>query len=549
MNVLHMPFHCSNAASKHRSGSVSSTSSDVRTMNPTDKFLNPRRAPAPKLPRLQTSPPLKQLGGSAEPSPTGSLPSSALSLSSYRGGSQPNSATIPRQFRLPRKPSVEGKSRSLSPPKPSGLRAAFKQFTSPISAKSLPLESERGRQQRLPKGPPEFPYPPTLSRTSSGRISKPSSRPPSRGNGRTQFPHGSAAELPAEPVMQRPLLLRRASDEPQNSDEILHSTSFQSHRRARSSSREPSPLRNSLVFKDGEINSSGIDHKAAPSTHPLETLVEAPSQQTTPIWPVTAFKIPVEDQPHTAIHDPKEKRLPTLPNSPSSAYDASLSETSPAKSLSHNMDKLESHFSNWTMSTESEASPKHQNHSHFSECTYISTSYSPSSTVNSTFSTYGSLAESDDGSSPKLNSRPLASHSPTLSTEYESFSGMCENKVPSDLCYSSISTVESSAVSSPVLANAGLGLGFSSANGHQEKRYGGQFGHFPGYRLPEDLHSSDITLKHYPPFPPSKTRLEQVAVRRQDSVSLPVEVKGLQHSSSMQELMEELSYLGNMIQN
>src|SRR3989440_3303923 len=56
VNVLNVPFHLSSGRS--RNDSVSSTSSELRTMNPEDKFLNPPPVPAPppKLSRLNTSP-------------------------------------------------------------------------------------------------------------------------------------------------------------------------------------------------------------------------------------------------------------------------------------------------------------------------------------------------------------------------------------------------------------------------------------------------------------------------------------------------------------
>src|SRR6266516_3551276 len=60
VNVLNVPFHLSSGRS--RNDSVSSTSSELRTMNPEDKFLNPRPVPAPpsKLSRRNTSPILPQ---------------------------------------------------------------------------------------------------------------------------------------------------------------------------------------------------------------------------------------------------------------------------------------------------------------------------------------------------------------------------------------------------------------------------------------------------------------------------------------------------------
>lgn len=539
VNVLHMPFHLSNGHHKSRNGSVSSTSSDLRTMNPEDKFLNPRRAPIPKLPRLQTSPPLLQWSDSAASSPIGSVPSSAHSHRSNLGGSQPGSANGLRKFRLPRKPSVEGKSRSLSPPKASGKRAVLKQLISPRPLDS-PADTRPGRKVSPPKEN-EKKFPLSLTSTTSGRIAKSSTSANSRNGSHPHSPQNLSRAPSTEQMLSKPLPLRhQPSGSSAEGEDRIPLASFQNHRRARSRSREPSPLRNSMLLANEESDQLRNLLNNVAQTRPLEPLVEAPSNQATPVWPVTARKVD-ETVPQAAKqHNLAEKRLPTLPNSPSSAYDPSFIENSPTKSLSEDLQHLESHFSNWTMTTSSGTSPQKQGPNHLSNCTYISASYSPSTNYQSVFNPQGPIAIGGIVNSPEQSQSSNHSSNPTspiFSSKHTSVASENAYGLASESTCSSISTYESSLSSSPTSESFGLGLGFQSGRRNA--------GHFQGYQLPDD---SEATIKQYPALGSNREPLTNVAMRRQESGKVTDRSNDLQHSSSMQKLIDELSYLGNMIQ-
>lgn len=531
VNVLHMPFHLSKGTHKSRNGSVSSTSSELRTMDPQDKYLNPRRAPIPKLPRLQTSPPLRQQSDSISSSPIGSVPSSAHSFLSNLGGSQPASANGLKKFRLPRKPSVEGKSRSLSPTRPTGLRAAFKQLTSPRYVDS-PIDIQPDRRAASPKRKDGSGHGGGIG-APGGRVLKMTAHTMSNTRSRPQSPQGAGKAPLTDSILSKPLPLRRQPSETSvNGGDKVPMASFQSHRRAKSRSREPSPLRNSLTLTREESDHLSDMLGSFPQARPLEPLVEAPSNQATPVWPLTAQKVVELEQPASTQQDLAEKRLPTLPNSPSSAYDPSLIENSPTKSLADELQQLDSHFSNWTMTTSPNASPQKAGQSHFSDCTYISASYSPTSNYNSIFDPQRASAVSNVGSSPEqpqLFDGPSAPDTPFMPSKHDSMISQNTYSLPSESTCSSLSTYQSSTASSPIAESFGLGLGFNP-----DKR---NAGHFQGYQLPDN---SEATIKQYP---------ARVAVRRQLSSDQFVNKSNdLQHTSSMQRLIDELSYLGDMIQ-
>ena len=173
------------------------------------------------------------------------------------------------------------------------------------------------------------------------------------------------------------LRLRRPLDQPaENADESFSSlTSFSHHRRQRSRSRDPSPLRQSLTLEDGQRLRDAVFDVVRPNNGGLEAVVEV----NTPQWPMTAKKTPSHgihlDSPSRRVHDnggihvlgqplvhggtveimieadpDTEKRLPTLPNTPSSAYPVSEIEDSPMR-LPPQQAPLEeiSHFSSTTI--------------------------------------------------------------------------------------------------------------------------------------------------------------------------------------------------------
>ena len=550
VNVLHVPFHLSNGRS--RNDSVSSTSSELRTMNPEDKFLNPRPVPArpPKLARLNTSPTLSQHPNQSDSSTWSGSPWSARSLSSSRGASPSNSAAALRMFRLPRRPSVDGRSRSTSPPnKTSGLKAAFRQLTTP-----RPVSPEGGVSgSRIDQfiGELEISEPLSLNRTTSGRISKASSNSSSKKVSREHSPASSLDRQPI-PLQTSHLALRRGLEQPPDLQDGIPASSFQSHRRQRSRSRDPSCLRNSLTVPDDCIPEALLNDGTGHRYQALETLKEAPSQQNTPTWPTTAMKVEISDTPRALPDTILEKRLPTLPSSPSSAYPSSAASDSPAKRLSEELQNLKSHFSEMTASSASNSCLVEKDYSHFSQWTATTIECSPSSD-------YCIDAIGFSSREPSLSRRssfPYKVHS--VSSEAKSALAredtfMSEAELlPSTISCSTISSCDSTSPPSPsyqALDPPFSGIDHSTSS---EKRFGMTAdGRLPGFVLPEGLQTSDVRLKIYksPVFEDqADPTTPRVGIKRPDSIAQMPNHQGFSHSASMQQLMDELSYLGEMIQ-
>ena len=544
VNVLHVPFHLSHGRS--RNDSTSSTSSELRTMNPEDKFLNPRPVPIPqpKLARLNTSPTLPSFPGSSDSSSPFSIsPWSAKSLSSSRGASPSTNAM--RMFRLPRKASTDAQSRSTSPPsKSTGLRAAFRQLKS-VRSTSPEDESSRGRVGKPMLGV-EITAPLHVARTASGRVSKPSS-PASSNSSRDQSPM-PMPERQTSPRSTTQLALRRGLDQPTDLQEGLAVSSFQAHRRQRSKSRDPSPLRNSLILSAAPSRSSNID--GVNQCHqPLETLKEAPSQQSTPTWPLTALKVGTEEKSEL----PTEKRLPTLPNSPSSAYPASAASDSPEKTLSRELQlkELQSHFSEMTLSTDSSLSLIEPDHSHFSKWTTTSADFSPSSDYNilNTSSTNNPSPMRLSSSPYEVPATPFAPES-TFRREdtLDTFMSDAE-MLPSTISCSTISSCDSKSPPSPAQHAHDLCVAYGEKAAVSKSHYGVAPYRLPGSSLPSELQKSNATLLPSnvegpgldSAHEPAKIRIRSTSINQTHNNAI------IPHSDSMQQLMDELSYLGDMI--
>jgi hypothetical protein len=86
-----------------------------------------------------------------------------------------------------------------------------------------------------------------------------------------------------------------------------------------------------------------------------------------------------------------------------------------------------------------------------------------------------------------------------------------------------------------------------------EKRYGMTAdGYLPGFALPYGLQPSDALLKTHQSRPFQEqidSSTPRVGIRRPDSIGQMLNHQRFPHSASMQKLMDELSCLGDMIQN
>jgi hypothetical protein len=514
-NVLNVPFALSSSG-RPRNGSTSSTTSEYRTMNPTDKFVNPRPVPAkPSLPRLKTSPTFPPSLWSSTSSPMSASSTGVRGRStSTRTPLQPHSATALKIIRS--NPSSEGPSRSTSQHsnRSIGIIGAFKALASPLLI-SPAAHTDRGR--RLD----EVTRIDGASRGISGRSVTP------KRTATVPVAPTSATEIVV--AASQELALRRSPEDSNEAAVAISLPSFAQHRRHRSLSREAPSLRSSYeVVKVHDASTS-----QTVSIHQLlETVEEVASATNTPVWPLTAMKVKREEKAEAAIQLDLEKRLPTLPNTPSSAYPPSDVNDSPQQDP-------HSHFSCTTIDTASATDSYFFNDtSHFSGWTDAPANFSPQSEPTSNTTDFEPIS-------------PIPDLSFDLPAEEVNHASKMEQKQTTDEAVREIHqpvalpTALSSSTMSSVTSSAA-----SSSHPELESAVEGRFSWstFQHYSLPSAETGSNITLKS-PAKLENPESLDRLAV---PSTAPPCVANqadpSIAHSTSMQQLLDELSYLGGMIQ-
>ncbi|OAP64373.1 hypothetical protein AYL99_00345 [Fonsecaea erecta] len=528
VNVLNVPFALTNS-SRSRNDSVSSTSSDYRTMNPTDKFLNPRPVPAkPSLPRLKTSPTLLQQSWSSSSSPASasSLPSRRGRSTSTTTTSQPSSANAYRVVRM--KPSIEPPSRSASrgSNRSVGIIGAFRALTSPrLASPDTPID--RGRV--LPDD--------SAARSRSKGVSERSITP------KRTIPGTSALipEVDATTISEDPgeLLLRRPINGSESFGHVPIS-SFAYHRRQRSVSREPSSLRSSL---QPDTTNIGMFDETAVQYQPLATLKEVASATNTPVWPLTAVKVEGEKEAgDIRVPLDLEKRLPTLPNTPSSAYPPSVMDEPSTNDELDDIANLRSHFSCTTIQTESPTdSFLPHDRSRFSDWTDGTDKFSPQSELGSSMLDFEPISPLPEAALDFPSDTPITvevQSPPQDFTVGNTSAGPKQGGLPSAFSFSTVNTVASStAPSSHVDLDSTKDAHFSWTS-------------FQHYSLPSEdpgfgaVQKPATVANHVAPVVVDENHragVYQPQMSSYDESTIP-------HSTSMQQLLAELSYLGGMIQ-
>ncbi|KAI1609461.1 hypothetical protein EDD37DRAFT_157678 [Exophiala viscosa] len=521
VNVLNVPFALS--SSRSRNDSVSSTNSEFCTMDPADKFLNPRPVPAkPSLPRLKTSPTLPQGSWSSSSSPVSADPRRGRSATS-RGPSQSSSAT--RIIQLAKKPSLEAPSRSLS--RSSNRSAAIIGALRALKSPRFPSPdgtTSRGRSATMPS--------PTADAVD--RVGKDSTSVKGLGvlaEVKALSSSGSDGEL----------LLRQEFGTEVEGLIPVAMPSFAQHRRQRSSSREPSSLRNPL--SRGTTPTRKPTDQACTSFQALETLEEVATPLKTPGHPLTAVKAEtirlVDDH---QIQLDLEKRLPTLPNTPSSAYPPSCVGDSPSLQLGADIEHLQSHFSSTTIETGSRVDSYAKiEHSHFSDWTCSTTRISAlSENASSIIDLEPMSPPADEGfdftNIPAIGLVDHGAHQGVMKAG--GYPKPKPDGLPSASSLSTISSVASSATASS----------YPDLDGPMEK--GSTWGKFQHYRLPSEDVGSGVTLKALDTANIAKPLVvdgHHRATHLQNPGCGFVEPT-IPHSTTMQQLLDELSYLGGMIQ-
>jgi hypothetical protein len=274
---------------------------------------------------------------------------------------------------------------------------------------------------------------------------------------------------------------------------------------------------------------------------PLETLEE---QNTPGFMPEHVRNLSEANTTTLTLEELNEKRLPTLPNSPSSVLDEEMTMDTPVPENDNT--EPQSHFSAFTINSTNDEQPR----SHFSEFTVRSIG-SPSSTYSSTFDYKSpSLSGHTDHSSfptspyhlPSMPETPamndgLESYSLTTPKTLETKSSTREQTPsthddPMDLednmkglCIDSPHPPSSSSSFRP----PGLNVGFQ------------------GYKLPEDATSSALTLRKVDTSSHDTPQTDG-DVQMSDDGWHDI-AQSNPHTTTMQQLMDELSYLGEMIQS
>ncbi|RDW90180.1 uncharacterized protein DSM5745_01955 [Aspergillus mulundensis] len=511
VNVLQVPIILPDThLTRARSPSAQRT---VQTMNPEDKYMNPREPPKPKL-RLRTSPPLLQT-----PTPNWSFSTSPLGAITSRGASQP--AHTAHKFMHPR--SEEKASRSVSPPRSKGLRAAFRQWNG-----STPNISPKNDQDGVFEHQASHLRPPLDDRHHARSQSNDSyMRSPSIGHV-PEFSDGG--NLP----FRRPVSAGTHDSA---------SLSIQERRAMNTNSPDRSTPRNPLTLRPKQPcvvpNNAGHSIRSPFMRRPLST-PSTPSMFRRPSGDLSSPKESMTPTPVAVVN----KRLPTLPNSPSSVMDEALRELE-EKERALDMEALASHFSDFT-ETESVDGDGPCEKSRFSEWSADTDIVSPESmTSSSTFNEKRdspaipaiALSELSDASTDVASSDP---NTPHLTVDSKSPVHL-EDSTRVDFSIPRLTIALSpSDLSIPGLYINEEDEGLLESN---PKRHAAFF---------EAMELKGLGLTS----PPASTLRfpEGVQDVMSDRSITPTDDPGrysmlLSQSATMQEMIDELSYLKNMIQS
>lgn len=314
VNVLQVPVLLpdSEPIHTHEGGvrdSLAFNTLDYRTMNPEDRYMNPRQPPKPKVARLRTS--LEQ------PTPSWSFGSSPLSFITNRTTSQPSSPTSKSRSHNSKSSFGSKTSRSVSPPRSRGLRAALRNMnaSTPNLTAANQVEDEH-----------------TAVRPAAAHGPRPQA-----------ICHRDSSPVDNEPELP----FRRPS-----SGGHHESLTIQDRRALKLKSRDPSPFRNPLTVntRSDRFETPFSQQNEVPSLRAIAQEIAVNGDSTTP----TPFTF-------------KDKRLPTLPNTPSSVMDEALEDLD-AREKALDAENLGSHFSDFSATDESSGSHSPPcERSHFSE--------------------------------------------------------------------------------------------------------------------------------------------------------------------------------------
>ncbi|KAJ5615070.1 hypothetical protein N7537_000184 [Penicillium hordei] len=500
MNVLNVPIILPDSRAHGRSASGCSQRSEyLRTMNPEDKFMNPRKPPPqPQLVHLQTSAPVRREPSPAEPS------SRSPMAGIHRSASQPHSAT---------RKSHKKDSRSMSPPRARALLAALRQ----------PAEADRKFEPVQPMNASKM---------------EPQQKEPIEN--RRDIPGVKVNAGIAIPSTSSP--------------GKLSPSTIQSRRAMKATAGETAAGRLLTVQTRPEPRKPSFSRSAANG-------ITAPFDENRAIREALKDIANSGDLPTPTAAFTKEKRLPTLPNTPSSVMDEAVRAIDERdKAMDDEIPR--SYFSSMTTttvdSTHSQFTPEYSRFSEWS--TDTETDYNPhQSMVSASASnhhqdessterwTTPDLSQSGDGAT---NTDPNTPHLTVYSKPSSPNSASGELPPWSvDLPQLTLS------LSTPGLDCSGLGIENMEEVESNPKRHAALFSALESMEalamsrspngspiiLPQVSRGSDTDQNiSTAERKVSEASLERIRSRRSNT--------SFQGNATMQELMDELSYLKNLIQ-
>ncbi|CAI7587614.1 unnamed protein product [Penicillium manginii] len=494
VNVLNVPIVLPDSRSHGRTGSNSSQKADYRTMNPKDKFMNPRKPPQPVPARLQTAMPRKQ------PPAVHSQSTSPIHGMVHRSASQPGSA---RGFH-------SKDARSASPPRARALLAALR-----------PANETEGQGQISPL---------PRSKTVNGVLRHDGSTSDRRKVPEINVNTGAASPVANIPefstIQSRRALKAKGGDAP-----ALNLLTVQT----RPQPRKPSPSRGAAAG-----NNLGTVDETRALKDALEFIASNPgSDQTTPTG-----------------KDVNDKRLPTLPNTPSSVMDEAVREIDDHDRVMDS-EVPHSHFSIMTATTADDTThsrfiPEQSRFSEWSTDTDTEAEdNSPESMIStSTFNQDTNESPAvDDWRTPELsqsndamtNTDPNTPHL-TVHSKPSSPNSASGELPPWNDCLPELAI----SLASPGLQGSGLGIDQMDEVESNPKRHAALFSAIESMEA--------LSLSRRSPdgspiiLPERESQQHRDALDRVRSRSRSRDGSS-QGKRTMQELMDELSYLKNMIQS
>ncbi|KAK9848814.1 hypothetical protein MYU51_015367 [Penicillium brevicompactum] len=520
VNILNVPIILPDSRSHSRSASGSSqTSEHLRTMNPEDKFMNPRKPPPQPQSQPQSQPVRLQTSASVRRIPSPGQSSSKSPIAGiHRSASQPYSAS---------RKGHKKDSRSMSPPRARALMAALRQ----------PTEADR-KLEAAPwaNGPKRSPQ---RSPQQGEFVEKRRDVPGITVNAGIAVPSSAASpNKPSPAIGPSTIQSRRAMKGLGGETAPGRLLTVQT----RPEPRQPGPSRGPTNGKPAAID----DTRAA-----REALRKLASSSDLPT-PTAAF----------TREKKKEKRLPTLPNTPSSVMDEAVRAIDERdKEMDDQIPR--SYFSAMTTSTDdSTHSRVIPERSRFSEwSTDTETEYNPreSTMSNSTFNQPDDESSSERWKTPDLsqsgdgatNTDPNTPHLTVHSKPSSPNSASGEIPPWND----SLPEVTVS-LSTPGIDPSGLGIEGMDEVESNPKRHAALFSALESMenlsmsRSPTD---SPVLLPRVPkdfstPRKLSETerKVSEASLERIRSSRSNASFQG---NATMQEMLDELSYLKNMIQS